>query len=129
MIRFSNGDPGGVPSSLRSDSLAGVDTLSSVIAPRLLARVVTGGSLSQFPAAWHKAREEVINSSHWWLGVGKFLKKTSLQSQKLMIFQIFFLLLKTCFLLSLSSFFLMKTLISKRKKQKTWQINQIWVKF
>ena len=69
MIRFSNGDPGGVPSSLRSDSLAGVDTLSSVIAPRLLARVVTGGSLSQFPAAWHKAREEVINSSHWWLGV------------------------------------------------------------
>ena len=31
--------------------------------------MVTGGSLSQFPAAWHKAREEVINSSHWWLGV------------------------------------------------------------
>ena len=61
MIRFSNGDPGGVPLSLSS----GVDTLSSAIAPILLARVVTGGSLPQFT----EAREEDINSSHWWLGV------------------------------------------------------------
>ena len=42
---------------------------------------------------------------------------------------IIFILLLICFLRSLSSFFLMKTLMSKRKKQKTWQINQIWVKF
>ena len=53
MIRFHTGDPGGVPASLSSDS---------EIAPRLLDRAVTGGSLPQFT-------EEEINSSHWWSSV------------------------------------------------------------
>ena len=65
MIRFNNGDPGGVPSSLSSDWLG----FSSETAPKLLAGEVTGGSLPKFTAWPHEARVEYINSSHWWLGV------------------------------------------------------------
>ena len=57
MIRFNTtGDPGGVPSSLSSDSEQ---------APRHLERAVTGGSLPQFT----EATEEKINSSQWWSSV------------------------------------------------------------
>ena len=82
MIRFSNGDPGGVPSSLRSDSLAGVDTKFrnstktlgksgdgrlAVTVPSCLAQGKRGGYqlLTLVVGGHHRFTIQAVHRWHW----------------------------------------------------------------